>query len=92
MLCLEKNDVWHQCEKAEACALPEDSWKVDWEHPDTIKNLITYMNMTCSDSYHLKMAEIGAITLLGCLFGSVFLLPKADFYGRRQMIILFLSF
>jgi len=38
------------------------------------------------------MAWIGAVTLAGCLFGSVFLLPKADYYGRRQMIILFLSF
>lgn len=92
MLCLQDNGVWQQCEKAEACALPDGSWKVDYENEDTVKNLITYMNMTCSDTYHSKMAEIGAITLLGCLFGSVLLLPKADYYGRRQMIILFLSF
>lgn len=49
------------------------------------------MDMTCSPDYHLKMAEIGAVTLLGCLFGSIFLLPFADYYGRRTMITLFMS-
>jgi len=92
MLCLGSDNQWKECEKVEACALPVGKWKIDYENPDTIKNLITYMDMTCSEDYHPKMAWIGAVTLAGCLFGSVFLLPRADYYGRRQMIILFLSF
>lgn len=48
------------------------------------------MNLTCDNGYHNKIAMVGAITLLGCLAGSVFLLPKADHYGRKTMNVLFL--
>jgi len=48
MLCLGSDNVWQECEKVKACALPDGKWKIDYENPDTIKNLITYMDMTCS--------------------------------------------
>ena len=34
---------------------------------------------------------VGAITLVGCLMGSLILLPLADYQGRRPMNILFLT-
>jgi hypothetical protein len=49
------------------------------------------MDLICEDGYHKMLAMVGAITLFGCLVGSILLLPQADYHGRRTMAILFLS-
>lgn len=63
---------------------------VDYDDPDTIENLVTYMDLLCEDNYHQLLAIIGAITLFGMLIGSIVLLPYADHYGRRKMNVVFL--
>jgi MFS family permease len=64
---------------------------VDYSNPDTIDNLITTMDLICQDNYHVLVASIGAVTLLGFLIGSIVLTPKTDVYGRYTMASFLLS-
>ena len=80
--------MWYSCDRDTACSI--DAYKIDYDHPDTIKNVVTYMDLLCQDRYHALLAMIGAWTLFGFLIGSIVLLPYADHYGRRPMNILFL--
>jgi hypothetical protein len=73
LLCQTGSDDWANCDRETACAA--DAFKIDYDNPDTIKNLVTYMDLICKDGYHSMLAMVGAVTLLGCLVGSIVLLP-----------------
>lgn len=51
------------------------TYKIDFDDRDTIKNFFTYLDLTCALDSHKMIAMVGAITLMGCLVGSVVLLP-----------------
>jgi MFS family permease len=48
---------------------------------------VTNLDLLCTPNYRSLIAMVGAITLFGCLNGSLFISPQADHYGRRPMII-----
>lgn len=73
LLCEGPNGTWYSCDRDTACSI--DNYKIDYDDPDTIKNLVTYMDLLCEDNYHQMLALVGAITLVGMLVGSIVLLP-----------------
>lgn len=73
LLCQTDSGSWVTCDRETACA--SGAFKINYDDPDTIKNLITYMDMICEETYHKMIAMVGAITLFGCLIGSILLLP-----------------
>lgn len=40
-------DLWYSCDRDTACSIDEDAYKIDYDHPDTIKNIVTYMDLLC---------------------------------------------
>lgn len=64
---------WDTCDRVIACNSVR--WRIDYKDPDTIANLVTYMDLICDEGYHKKIAMIGSITLSGFLIGAALLLP-----------------
>ena len=73
LICEGPNGNWYSCDRDTACAA--ESYMIDYDNPDTISNLVTYMDLLCLENYHQLLATIGALTLFGCLIGSIFLTP-----------------
>jgi len=79
-------DTWTACSRETACELDAEDYRIDYEHPETIRNIVTELDLVCASDYKLKVANVGGSMLFGALFSVVFLVPLADIYGRRPML------
>jgi len=79
---------WSECTKETACALEAGDYRVDYEHPETIRNIVTELDLICdSDSdYKLKASNVGGSMQIGAVLSVAFLTPLADIYGRRPVM------
>ena len=87
--CLNRDlgDVWEECEREHFCAPGKKViWRVDWEHLESIHNLIEQLNWYCEPDYMIGL--VGAFFLLGIVVGCSTLARLGDIYGRKPIYLL----
>jgi len=79
-------ETWTECTRAAACALESDNYRIDYEHPETIRNFVTELDLLCVPDYESKVSNLGGFMLVGSVLSVVFLDPLADIYGRWPLL------
>jgi len=87
LLCYpEGSNELETCSREVACESP-DSFKIDYDDHFTIRNFITDMDLICVENYSFFVSNFGVLLLLGIVLGCIAILPLADIYGRRKMLL-----
>jgi len=51
--------AWTECTKETACGLEAGEYRVDYEHPETIRNIVTELDLICYPDYKLNVSNVG---------------------------------
>ena len=61
------------------------TYREDPSSDEVINNWNQALDLTCKDNYHELVGLLGVILVIGFFFGSIFLTPLADIYGRKKL-------
>ena len=61
-------------------------WRIDWEDPESIHNLISQLDFFCVPDIYIGM--IGALFLVGIVIGCSTLTRLGDVYGRKPIYLI----
>ena len=83
LLCMGADGKEYECARELACDSSE--FRVNYNDPETFENWITELDLICSPKWMIGL--IGTISFAGFIFGAFFIIPLADYYGRRKMLL-----
>ena len=81
-----KKYTWQQCKREQFCQDKDKViWRVNWEHEESIHNLIEQLNFYCEPD--IMIGLIGSLFLVGIVIGCSTLTRLGDVYGRKPIYI-----
>ena len=83
--CENSAGEWFKWTKEEAWA-NSANYRVDWSSDYSITNLMTSLDLIWVEDY--KIGLLGSLAFLGFILSSITIMPTADIFGRKPVLIL----
>lgn len=83
LTCFDSDGNSFECSKESACDA-SSPFQIDYQHPDTIINWITRLDIVCASPYEISL--LGTTLFAGLFIGSVFVSRLGDIIGRKIVL------